>query len=142
MSDALETFLVGPAGVFEHGIVGIMGGHQVSRDSPEFREVARLGYLLTQAGFLVLTGGGPGAMEAGNLGAFLAPHRPEALDRAIEMLRDEPHAGPPVPAGYFARAQEVIRTFAPNEAHAWGYRHVRDGGAGMSLAIPTWTYGH
>jgi predicted Rossmann-fold nucleotide-binding protein len=142
VSDALDSFLAGPAKVFERGIVGIMGGHQVSRDSPEYREVTRLGYRLAQAGFLVLTGGGPGAMEAGNLGAFLAPHRPEAIERAIAMLREEPHAGPPVPPAYFRTAQAVLETFAPAEAQAWGYRFTRDGGAGMSLAIPTWTYGH
>jgi predicted Rossmann-fold nucleotide-binding protein len=143
VSDALERFLQGSAKAFASGIVGIMGGHQVARDSAEFREVARLGHRLARAGFLVLTGGGPGAMEAGNLGAFLAPHRDEAvIDDAVGMLRDEPHAGPPVPSGYFLRAQDVIGRFAPASAAPWGFRLGESLDAGVSLAIPTWTYGH
>lgn len=143
VSDALDAFLLTVPSRFEHGIVGIMGGHQVSRDNPAFREVALLGHRLARAGFLVLTGGGPGAMEAGNLGAFLATHRDEAvIDEAIAMLKDEPHAGPPVPPGYLRQAQDVIERFAPRAAAAWGWRATAEGAGGHSLAIPTWTYGH
>ncbi len=143
VSDALDQFLGGDAKQFERGIVGIMGGHQSARDSREFREVARLGHRLARAGFLVLTGGGPGAMEAGNLGAFLATHREErVVDEAVAMLAEEPHAGPPVPAAYFRRAQDVIERFAPRSAARWGCRRGLGWDAGTSLAIPTWTYGH
>jgi predicted Rossmann-fold nucleotide-binding protein len=143
VSDALDAFLRSVPGRFAHGIVGIMGGHQVARDNPEFREVALLGYRLARAGFLVLTGGGPGAMEAGNLGAFLATHPEESVvDQAVAMLRDEPHAGPPVPPGYFRRAQDVVAHFAPASAAPWGWRATVVGSGGVSLAIPTWTYGH
>ena len=50
-------------------IVGIMGGHSLLRTDRAYIAVARLALTLTQRGFLVVTGGGPGAMEAAHLGA-------------------------------------------------------------------------
>ncbi len=140
---ALDDFLETLRKRFPKGIVGIMGGHQVARDSLEFREVARLAHRLARSGFLVVTGGGPGAMEAGNLGAFLAPHAESAIEEAVARLSFEAHAGPPVPRGYLRVAQEVVTSAAPGSASAWGLR-VSAGAndAGVSLAIPTWTYGH
>ena len=143
LKNALDASLVKLGRSFQRGIVGIMGGHQVARDSTEFRELARLAHRLSRVGFLVLTGGGPGAMEAGNLGAFLAPHPEAAIDEAVAMLAPEAHARPPVPPGYFRVSQDVIQRFAPLSALAWGFRRtVEASDAGISLAIPTWTYGH
>jgi predicted Rossmann-fold nucleotide-binding protein len=146
VSDALDDFLARSARFFPRGIVGIMGSHRTARDAAEFLEVARLGHRLTREGFLVVTGGGPGAMEAGNLGAFLAPQPESAIDDAVALLRGDPDAGPPVPPGYLASAQAVLRRFAPGSAAAWGFRGGRlapsQDDAGWSLAIPTWTYGH
>jgi predicted Rossmann-fold nucleotide-binding protein len=48
-----------------------MGGHATTRSSPEYRNIVHLARLLARSGFLVMTGGGPGAMEAANLGAYL-----------------------------------------------------------------------
>ena len=50
-------------------VVGVMGGHAVGRDHPAYLDAALLGHALAERGQLVLTGGGPGAMEAANLGA-------------------------------------------------------------------------
>src|SRR3954454_8896076 len=55
-------------------VVGIMGGATTPRTDPWYRRVAVLGRALTRAGYLVASGGGPGSMEAANLGAFLADH--------------------------------------------------------------------
>jgi hypothetical protein len=146
VADALQDQLAACAPSFPRRIVGIMGSHQSGRDSEAFRMVALLAHRLARRGVLVLTGGGPGAMEAGNLGAFLAPHDEASVDEAIELLARQPHAGPPVPAGYLRSAQDVIRRFAPAAAADWGFRVSGCGpegdGAGFSLAIPTWTYGH
>ena len=54
--------------------VGIMGGHSCKRNTARFRQVAHLGYEFAKAGYFVVTGGGPGAMEAGNLGAYMSPY--------------------------------------------------------------------
>ena len=53
-------------------VVSVMGGHGTGRDELSFRRVAHLTRRLTQEGFFVASGGGPGTMEAANLGAYLA----------------------------------------------------------------------
>ncbi|HET7293130.1 MAG TPA: hypothetical protein VFM88_11945 [Vicinamibacteria bacterium] len=145
LTDALEDFRSACALRSPCRIVGVMGSHQTARDTGTYRDVALLTHRLARRGFLVVTGGGPGAMEAGNLGAFLSTHDEPAVDEALWLLRGDPAAGPPVPPGYLAAAQAVIRCFAPAAAEAWGFRVDGGGpgaGYGTSLAIPTWTYGH
>ena len=51
-------------------MVGVMGGHAVGRDEELYRRIAVLGRTFTRAGYTIATGGGPGAMEAANLGAL------------------------------------------------------------------------
>ena len=52
--------------------VGVMGGHGLSRTDVMYRQIVFLSKQLTEAGFLMISGGGPGAMEATHLGAWLA----------------------------------------------------------------------
>jgi uncharacterized protein (TIGR00730 family) len=49
--------------------VSVFGSARVSRDSAEYGLGVRVGRLLAEAGYAVITGGGPGAMEAANKGA-------------------------------------------------------------------------
>ena len=124
---AIDNALAGllhPAGGPPRRVVGVMGGHGLRRDAPTFRAVARLGWRLARRGYFVATGGGPGAMEAANLGAYLAGRDAAALDDALARL-----AGAPAytDAGYLARAYAVRESFPEGEE---------------SLAIPTWFYGH
>jgi predicted Rossmann-fold nucleotide-binding protein len=106
--------------------VGVMGGHSVDRASDDYAEAARLGRALTRSGLHVVTGGGPGAMEAAHLGAYLSAGDDDALDQAIRQLTEVPSYGPSVTA--WARSALAVR------AH-WG-----DGAD--STGIPTWFYGH
>jgi predicted Rossmann-fold nucleotide-binding protein len=108
-------------------IVGIMGGHDLPRTDDMYRAAAELGASLTLAGRTVLTGGGPGAMEAANLGAYLSSW-PASLDEALTIMKLAPSFRPSI------------------DAWAAGAFEVRDrwpiSGAGRSLSIPTWFYGH
>jgi predicted Rossmann-fold nucleotide-binding protein len=107
-------------------IVAVMGGHALRRDDPAYRVAAELGRALTRGGATVATGGGPGSMEAVNLGAFLAPAPDDVLDGALDVLAAVPSFRPAV-APWAALAFEVRRNWAGG-----------DGG----LGVPTWFYGH
>jgi uncharacterized protein (TIGR00730 family) len=48
--------------------VTVFGSARTPRDHPEYAQGRELGGALAQAGFAVITGGGPGAMEAANRG--------------------------------------------------------------------------
>ena len=52
--------------------IGIMGGHAMLRTDSKFRQIVFLTKQLTEQGFCMLSGGGPGAMEATHLGAWMA----------------------------------------------------------------------
>ena len=49
--------------------VTIFGSARISSEDPMYRAAIEVGRLLGGAGFTIITGGGPGAMEAGNRGA-------------------------------------------------------------------------
>lgn len=49
--------------------VTIFGSARISEDSPYYKMAHRVAYLLSHEGFTIMTGGGPGIMEAANRGA-------------------------------------------------------------------------
>ncbi len=49
--------------------VSIFGSSRLSRDSQYYKSVMKLAEILSKKGFSIITGGGPGIMEAGNRGA-------------------------------------------------------------------------
>jgi predicted Rossmann-fold nucleotide-binding protein len=106
-------------------IVGVMGGHALDRDDPAYAAAARLGQVLGSS-HTVATGGGPGAMEAANLGAYLSGQPADALTDVLATLARVPSFRPDI--GAWARV-----AFEALDA-------VPDGRE--SLGIPTWHYGH
>ena len=70
LADATRAWLAA------HGPQSVVGHHGrargAARQSPAYRMAAVLGWELARADRLVVTGGGPGVMEAANLGAYLA----------------------------------------------------------------------
>jgi len=59
-----------------HKEVTIFGSARLDLNSKWCKEAEKLGKLLAKAGFTVITGGGPGIMEAANKGAYSAdPHK-------------------------------------------------------------------
>lgn len=126
MSDALTEVLVGRT------VVGVMGGHALQRGTEEYADAARLGHALADAGHVVVTGGGPGAMEAANLGAF-AGHG-SRLDTALDRLAAVPSFRPSIDD--WAQVAMDVRTDLREENLKGGTSGVR------SLGIPTWFYGH
>ncbi|WP_298868591.1 LOG family protein [uncultured Microbacterium sp.] len=110
-----------------HGrrLVGVMGGHDAVRGDVGYADGARLGRMLAQS-HTVATGGGPGAMEAVNLGGYLAHESPDAVDEALRALAGAPAFRPSIDA--WAKAAFAVRELFPHGAD--------------SLGIPTWHYGH
>jgi len=124
VSDALTEFLG------DSPVVGVMGGHALSRDSEAYAGAARLGHRLASTGLVVATGGGPGAMEAANLGA-LCPTE-EVLGDALGRLAGIPSFRPSIDdwAGVALEVHDdVLRQPVADS-------RVR------SIGIPTWFYGH
>ncbi len=51
-------------------LVAVFGSARLRPNDPDYKDCVRLGELLANAGFGVLSGGGPGIMEAANRGAW------------------------------------------------------------------------
>lgn len=127
LGTALDLFVKAAQG----RIVAIMGGHDRGRDDPLFLEVAMLALELMRKGYVIATGGGPGLMEAANLGAYAAGFSDPNVEvqKAVDRLKSAP-------------------TYKDANWLSVGYKTWRAMGAPLdpaksrNLGIPTWFYGH
>ena len=105
-------------------VAGVMGGASTPRDAPAYRLAAHTAKALSEAGFLVATGGGLGIMEAGNLGASFAGRPDDELDAAVDDLRRCPT--------YWGHEAEYVDSA----------RAIADGrrAGAPSLAVATWRF--
>ncbi|MCF0206452.1 MAG: hypothetical protein HUK15_03390 [Bacteroidales bacterium] len=109
----------------EQQVVGIMGGHGLNRSDESYRRIALLSKKLTEAGALMVSGGGPGAMEATHLGAWLAGRSDEDLNEAFRILSVAEKFTDDL---WLDSAFQVMQKFPRGNFE--------------SLGIPTWLYGH
>ncbi|WP_432478987.1 LOG family protein [Nocardioides sp. GXQ0305] len=105
-------------------VVGVMGGHALARGTDGYGDAARLGRLLGGR-HVVATGGGPGAMEAANLGARLAGAGDDDVAHVLAAVAQVPDYRGDVDA--WARA---------------GLRALQHLPTTDTLGVPTWHYGH
>ena len=106
-------------------VIGIMGGHGLKRADDGYRKIVEISKALTEKGKLMVSGGGPGAMEATHLGAWMAGRSEEEVDDAIDILAS---TGERIPFRWLKSALEVKAKYPQEHFH--------------SLSIPTWLYGH
>lgn len=118
--------------------VAVMGGHTLERSDPHYATVARISRALTRSGRLMLSGGGPGAMEATHLGAWMANFDDGELDAAIAMLSPRPPGSEP--AKEYADPDWLSRAFAVR--NRWPLDSIDSDARFESIGIPTWMYGH
>ena len=122
ITDTMHEFI---SNYDERRLVAIMGGHKVKRTDAMYLQIARLSKTLTENGYLMLSGGGPGAMEATHFGAWMSGRTEEELLRAAATLAEAPVYSDKY---WLASSFRVMEMF-PEPLN-------------NSLGIPTWHYGH
>ena len=122
MTNAMNDFL---AQFDEKQVVGIMGGHGLLRNEEAYRQVVMVSKTLAENDCLMVSGGGPGAMEATHLGAWMAGRTEEETNNALAMLQEAPSYKD---IRWLDTALQVMEKY-PQEKY-------------VSLGVPTWLYGH
>lgn len=123
ITEGIENLIAG------REVVGIMGGHALLRTQAAYHEIARLSRQLAQKGFFMVSGGGPGAMEACHLGVHFIDRSDDDLHSAFELLAQAPdfkNLNPWLEVGL------KVRELYPPPHPARAY----------SLGVPTWHFGH
>ena len=118
-------------------VVAVMGGHGMERRDLFYNKIAKLSRRLTQAGFLMVSGGGPGAMEATHFGAYFAGRSEDEMLSAIKIMGKRPKGAKAgkeyADVDWLERAWNIRQAYPQTEADKDTY---------TSIGIPTWFYGH
>ena len=122
MTNAMNDFL---SHFNEKQVVGIMGGHGLLRTEEAYQQIVLISKKLTESGCLMISGGGPGAMEATHLGSWMAGKTEEEVTNAINLLKEAPSFKD---KRWLDTALQVMLAY-PQKQH-------------VSLGVPTWLYGH
>ncbi|MBR5612170.1 MAG: hypothetical protein IKW43_03395, partial [Bacteroidaceae bacterium] len=122
MTNAMNDFL---AQFDEKQVVGIMGGHGLLRNEEAYRQVVMVSKTLAENDCLMVSGGGPGAMEATHLGAWMAGRTEKETNDALAILQEAPSYKD---IRWLDTALRVMEKY-PQEKY-------------VSLGVPTWLYGH
>ena len=122
MTNAMNDFL---SQFDERQVVGFMGGHGLLRTDDTYRQIVSVSKTLTENNCLMVSGGGPGAMEATHLGAWMAGRTEAETDDALVMLKEAPSYNDRL---WLETALQVMEKY-PQEQY-------------VSLGVPTWLYGH
>ncbi len=122
MSNAMNALL---AAFDEKQVVGIMGGHSLLRTDEAYRQVSLVSKRLAENGCLMVSGGGPGAMEATHLGAWMAGRTKAETEDALDMLKEAPSFQNKL---WLETSLRVMEKYPQKQT--------------ISLGVPTWLYGH
>ena len=122
MTNAMNDFLVH---FDERQVVGIMGGHGLLRTDEAYRQVVMVSKTLAENGCLMVSGGGPGAMEATHLGAWMAGRSEAETLEALVILKEAPSYKD---RWWLDTALQVMQKYPQEQT--------------VSLGVPTWLYGH
>lgn len=106
-------------------LVGVMGGHNLPRTCEQYEQVARISKKLSELGSIMISGGGPGAMEATHLGAWMAGRSEDEFTDALSILCTAPNFTDPM---WLDTAMQVVEKYPQKDY--------------LSIGIPTWLYGH
>jgi predicted Rossmann-fold nucleotide-binding protein len=122
-------------------IVAIMGGHDFKRQQDPADATAgkpdiywncvTIAKTLAEHEFTILSGGGPGLMEAANLGALLAGASDTLVADVKAMLPNHPFG-----------SNEWRATAMAARTHILGKFDAEPTDRQISVGIPTWYYGH
>ncbi len=123
ITDAIENLIEGK------DVVGIMGGHSLQRTDPAYHRIAYLARSLAQEEFFLVSGGGPGAMEACHLGVHFVDRSEKELDLALTMLGRAPD---------FRQINDWLCTGLTVKEKFPAPDRKRS----QSLGVPTWHFGH
>ncbi len=104
--------------------VGIMGGHAIKRSDPMFEKVVLMSKRLTEEGFLMVSGGGPGAMEATHLGAWMAGHSGAKTKEVVAELAKAAETSKD--SKWVSSALDIMARYPQTKYE--------------SLGVPTWLY--